>query len=1196
MAGTFSQQLANQQQQQQGQSRLSRTQRVILQARYQQDKAKFNALQNEANRIRDERFKDLTYDEYVQEYAKLSPELQQFFLSPSEVTAQIEVNKQLGKQKINTEVISLQDHIAQREARWQEYLQRWREKSSDYRSEHRESYETKENDYELDIREYQDEIKQLEKGKEKIDQGYDVESIMDYADDYARNKRRNIESREKAREQWKEDLKSGKYDATIKDVGLSKDNISLSAFQDAIKKYNKNVAYSNQLLTWAGKEGYSTLPQWTKEYINPQAQEWQKKYPTEVLQFDQQGNVIAVQSTQFGRTIPIEDYNKRLEQLSSVDTSLRLGEKKETDTTAVISGEVSAPFTTEQMRLNEYYQDQSLLQKGFDWVKKTLGMDQEATTPKIETETTYIAPQGMGGGGTAIIKTEFTPETKLYLTELQEFNQKADKISTEIFADYEKNLAKLDVISQENINVLKTNEQKKFDEQIDILSKEFSTDYETGIETIKRGKKWVLEEATPLGLVITPARKLYYNLEDEDKLLKGTTKELFGSGEDVEKFSLKMYSHLREDKYPVWMAREMVGIGEMTEGTIQGTYTAIKENPRTFAFKTVGWTTAIAGATIISSYTGGFGGLATAPAMKWAGVGLLSLYGGSVIARTSAPSTAYERGKMLGTIAGEEILPMGIGGIAGTYIGMKTVAGIDYIYYKYIKKYPYRTAYKITEMDVLKGDKRFPEISPHGKSAQMKAFEKLDKSYLTPDEKALLKSGAKLKVGTHATANRFAFRNDQTMIQAEGREINAMSVSNKKWSVNFFDINKNPSYSLYSGQVVPTGSAPLGLRIDVKGFAKIPSKFKPQLTIKELQSILGYKINPKYFKMTAYLYEKGYFGTGYIAGLKPEIEAYLKGFGTLERTTKPSFYTQIAKPSFYQKLTGFMRKGYPEYALRVEKFSLLKPSTWLDKLLLRQAGAFKPMTKGRLVPLERFRALGTGQDLSKQIEAMLLSNSRTAVVDILKQKEVVSVSRAVSSSKVAPFSISASYPSSYAVQLYLLSSYKKSKSPSASYGKSYDISSKLKSEISKISGYKYPSYSYKERGISSELSPARYSYLKSLIYETPSYPKYPKYYPPRLDKSLEGLKRKMRKKQKISPELQGLFPDFTTRSVGLAPMEFGSVEQAVKEIGRIKTGFEVQRGGRLKTGFKMPKGMKTEVWGSKIKKVGDMDLLKGMMA
>jgi len=43
-----------------------------------------------------------------------------------------------------------------------------------------------------------------------------------------------------------------------------------------------------------------------------------------------------------------------------------------------------------------------------------------------------------------------------------------------------------------------------------------------------------------------------------------------------------------------------------------------------------------------------------------------------------------------------------------------------------------------------------------------------------------------------------------------------------------------------------------------------------------------------------------------------------------------------------------------------------------------------------------------------------------------------------------------------------------------------------------------------------------------------------------------------------------LLPDFTARSLGLKPQEFGSVKDAVKEIKKLQTGFGIRRGGRIK--------------------------------
>lgn len=866
-------------------------------------------------------------------------------------------------------------------------------------------------------------------------------------------------------------------------------------------------------------------------------------------------------SPEIRKSIGIDEWYEKEKRKEEIDTTLKLGEKEE-GKPAVITGIVT-PFTEKQKALSRMYEP-TLQSKFWTWIKKTFIREQ--TAPKLEWEKTTTAPIGMGERGTVLTTITTTPESSLYFTQITERGKKLQKEADIRFEDYEKKVNELPEITQAKVNVLKSEQQKTFNEKMAVIDKEFEEKYIAGMEEIKREKKWGTEKVFPF---VTTARKVWYKTEEKEKKL-GKAKELFKPLTEEER--LQEFTKLERrfkifygEKAGSTIAREIIYTKQTGRGLMQGGYTALIEHPYTFALKTGAWATAIGGATIISSYTGGLGGIATAPIMKWAGLGLLGLYGGTIVVRTAVSPTAYERGKTLGTIGVSEVTPMIVGGVSGAYLGTKAIAGIDYAYYKWLKKYPYRTAYKITEMEQLTGKKRFTTISPFDKKAQLKAFKRLDWAYLTPDERAMLKKGIKLKiVGTHATSGRFAFRKDQTMIKTEGREINAMSIANKRWSINFFDINKKASYSLYSGQAIPTGSVPLGLRIETQGLKKIPSGYKPKLTLKELQKILGTKIKPQYFKQTAYIYEKGQFGTGYVAGLKAEVEAYLKGFGTLERTPKTAYYTRIAKESFYQKLEGFMRKGYPEYALRVQKFAIFKPSTWIDKLLMRKIGTFKPMARGRVVPLQRFEALRIGdENLAKQIRNLLISKKpRAEVIEILRQKQVMDVSKAItSSSRISQFKISATYPSSYAIQLYsFLSKPSRAKYPSISYVKSYKYSapSSLKSTISSaISGYKRSSF------ISSALSSIKYSYLKSLLYSMPSYPKPIKYYYPKPIGRGEQIKKLLRKKFKPTPEITGLFPDFTARALGLAPKEV-SVKQALREMAKIQTGLELRTGARIK--------------------------------
>ena len=61
----------------------------------------------------------------------------------------------------------------------------------------------------------------------------------------------------------------------------------------------------------------------------------------------------------------------------------------------------------------------------------------------------------------------------------------------------------------------------------------------------------------------------------------------------------------------------------------------------------------------------------------------------------------------------------------------------------------------------------------------------------------------------------------------------------------------------------------------------------------------------------------------------------------------------------------------------------------------------------------------------------------------------------------------------------------------------------------------------------------------------------------------DWLKKKLRKKFKDLPEMKGLFPDFTARAIGLEPKEV-NVKQAMKEINKIQTGFDIRTGARIR--------------------------------
>jgi len=1169
-------------------TRPTRTSRKIetrnVQLENERRRIEFEKLKAQAQQLQQTKFSNLSsLDQYEQEYNKLSPDLQQFFTPPETVRIQQQQKIVEEKSKFDARIITYQNQLASERESLRKYEDWWNRQSSENQDRRRESYKKDVREYEYDIDELEDTIRFAQGEQGKIEQGYTVGNIFDYAENKAEYNRQRKENRATQKKEIK--LKISEGYTPIKNqqgltVGFFSPDQTIPQWLTEKGLTEKNVSYYNSLIGWSSKVGFEKISPSAQAILNPSAMSWQKGNPAEKLIFDKFGNVVGVESAKLGQSISLPNYNANISALSNLDTTLKLGgsQDKKLQSSSIVGGFV--PFTASEQAFNRLIQP-NYQNKILGSIKKTLGINAPkiAPTPPLEWETNVTAPQGMGGKGTAIITQSFTPETNLYVSGTMDFNRNMNRISEEIFEDYEKSLLGTSGLSQAKVDVLKLEAQTKFNKQLEFYGEEFSTKYDSGLKEIKRDKKWLAEEIPILGLDVTSLRKTYQGWEDKDVTSFGSVRTYLGS--KMRKPSTPNEKLQRFTSYEkivgTTVAREIIGGQDFIEGASLNFGKTVLENPRTIAFKTGLWTGATIGVYTLSSYTGGLGGVATSPVLKWAGRGLIGLYGGSVALRTIAPDTAYERGQVLGGIGASEILPMVAGGFAGSYLGMKTVGVIDYAQYKWIKKYPYRSSYKLTEMDILKGETTFPTISPSNTKAQLRAFKKLDSSFLLPEERILIKKGGKLNViGTHATSNRYGFKEIETLIKAEGREINAMSVSNKRLSTNFLDIGKSPKYSLYSSQFLPSGSSPLGLRVELQGIRAIPKKYKPQLTLKELQKILGNEINPKYFKETAYLYEKGQFGTGYVAGLKSEIEGYLKGQGILRRTNQPKYYTQIADAKFYKNLEGINRKGFKEYVFRVEKFKITKPSTWLDKIMPRfkdgdlvfgrKAGQLKPTKRGRVIPYERFESIAEGdKELVKQIKKLLSEKTRPEVVEILKQKRVKEITEAVSiSSKGMSPVISASYPSSYGVQLYLSSGASKSKSPSASYGKSYSSSS-LKSMISSM--VSYPKSSSVSKSLSSGVSYSMpsYSYLTSGSYSggtsyTP--PKEPSYNISYLKRGIKGKVKGKLKKQKDIENL-GLFPDFTARVIGLEPKQL-NVKQALKEIQKIQTGFGVRTGARIK--------------------------------
>lgn len=876
MAGTFGQQLAERNaQQQQGQG-LSRTQRVIMQEQDAQKRREFEALKKQAEDLQSTEFSNISFEEYTVKYNKLSPDLQQFFQSPENIMAErnakILVEKTNYQKRIEALQVSLQRAIERRD----KYIADHQNRSSEWWSRNRDSYNRSIDDYDRDIDEYRETINYANGEAGKIDQGATADAVISYGEDKANYNRNRREARDKARNDFNQSVKTGSLNEDLKKLGLDPKNVDYNKYLTAIDKYNSNVDYLNQLNKWAGNVGYEKLPDWAREKINPNAVAWQKANPTEKLVFDKVGNVVGVQSGSYKQSMSIDTYNMKIkndqakyEKLSSMDTTLKLGETPK-NYAVMSSGENIKPFTKEQMELNEYYASPSLLQKGLNTVKTfwqrltgTENQIETSTAPPMEWETKTTAPQGMGGKGTAIITKTLTPESELYVNEMSEFNTNADKLSEEIFTDYEKKIEALSVenTTPENLQKIKAEEQKKFTDEISVYSGSFEKDYAEGMKKISRERVGLID-AFPLG---TQARKFYYNLEDKD--LAGKKEISMPKESEIATNELKDYGYYKDKGLPSWLSRELASGEAFGKGTYYGTKKAIVENPRTFAFKLGATATLVAGATAVVTYSGGAGALAGSSAVKTVSTALTGIWAGSVIVRTAyGGDDAYSRGFALGDIAGKEIIPILAGGYIGTKIAGLGIKGWEN--YKTMRQNPQKIAeYKRVRMEVLKAEQNFPTADT---SKHLSEFQKSKFSLLTDEKGGKVKVTRKFKV-------------------VENKDLYFNGLENAK------EISYNPRQIFNMKTIKIPSTKFMDVNLD-KGVIKFNARMK--LTSSEKMNLLKSYFGDKYsfklikgeFSMTKYLPKEAWNKLGLSAGSHATTsgrfanvkERYVAGAGTSE--------------------------------------------------------------------------------------------------------------------------------------------------------------------------------------------------------------------------------------------------------------------------------------------------------------------------
>lgn len=335
------------------------------------DNEKNSILRNtsDRNKIRFERARTVTdpftFEEYGQEYSKLDPNIQQFFLSPTQITDAQNKEKQNQRDQLQSKIDAYQLRVQSAQQRILDYQNWWNNLDSRSKDKRRDDYHEGLDDRERDLEEYQDAIRYAQGEAGKIDQGATANDIWNYAQDKADYDRQRREARSKSIKQFNESVKTGNMDATLLKLGLSKSNVSYDKYVGAVTKYNQNVDYLNQLKSWASKSGYVNLPDWAKAKINPSATEWQGSNPSEKLIFDKSGNVTGIESGKLQQTVSIDKYSNALnKQFETQNPS----EKLQIDAQGNVTGIKSGMFGGKTFSVTEY---QSKVQEYNDYYKQS---------------------------------------------------------------------------------------------------------------------------------------------------------------------------------------------------------------------------------------------------------------------------------------------------------------------------------------------------------------------------------------------------------------------------------------------------------------------------------------------------------------------------------------------------------------------------------------------------------------------------------------------------------------------------------------------------------------------------------------------------------------------------------------------------------------------------------------------------------
>jgi hypothetical protein len=1187
-----------------------------------------------------------TMEDYKFEYSKLSPDVQQFFVSPDEISAQQEQQKTVERENISSKLITWQNKIETIQQNKRDYEQWWSNQSSKYRHDQRnkERYKERLKDYELDLDEYRAMTNYLSGEKAKVEEGYSARDLINYAEDKADYDRRRWEAKDKAIGEFNKSLSQGSLDADLVKLGLNKEKLTYNQFVSAVDKYNKDVSYTNQLKQWAGKVGYDKLPAYAQEKINPSALEWQKKYPTEKLVFDKVGNVVGVTSNQFGgKTYTLEDYDKKVGEFNEYNTQLEENYKKQQENIATAQSFLKEKGFAEEVSFTP--PKQSVLSKTWSGIKSLyLASPFGASLSVAETEQKEI---------TALREQRVIDTFKPQLT-VTGFQFPAYKFFTLPMAK------SWEVMQYQRDLDYKAKEGEKLFKQLEDYSSQVSPEIKPYIETeglrilrekgiqmqeqIDRknvDKYGNVQETTTIKLT-DPAfeRKISQNMLEwererekekatQNKIEKGIGIEL--SKEDAEfmfltnQLSVEKYNRVKNQRGTantfntltkqeekeieeyLFLSNEKnnyKGINGVTFGKVAlGTRIASLKFLETYGLLK-GVQFGVKGAVALYKYAGLPSkfyksielaeGTARVPrdfsALKTtAGVGLTGLYAFEKFQQYQTYSKTSEYGKEVFWLetAGE------LGAIEYTTgIGQKTFNKAR----NRIENWNLKT---VKQADLsMKDFERSNKLLGYKEKVYMERYEGLKlsnpKSWLQkvqgyqkgqftgrsykflPDElQAYYQYGG--DVAIYPKGTKFKLLSATPRIPTTPTKIikaEAFPYEDPSTHMNWFMKRNVAEYPVPKKSKLPISPKEKAFGYSATGEEWASTEFEPT-TIKYTDKA-GVIRTIKTEGAIQYVSGKGVSG-GFLRIFKRG--AYSQGVGKV--ATKPIIYADYIEKAKLNKaikeIRGIDSAGrelkayiYQKKALANElniggmKREVEGTIEITSRIPIRKSFAIK--LEGWKVPIEE-QAFGKIQDFSpNELKAIIKE------MGSIKQLEGISLSS-------LPSKVS-SYAGGYSVISY--------SKPSSAKERSSKTSEVLKSIISKISRI---SSGVSRTSKVSGISTSRISKLSELIkrssgfeisrqsyLSTSDIPNPARSFKPSSIVTEKIREQRSRRKLKLTPEIAGLLPDFTARAIGLSPKEM-SVKQALKEMQKIQTGFEVRTGGRIK-GYKP---------------IDEKSLLKGMM-